>query len=444
MNLLEQVLSKRNIDRAIRQVKSNGGSAGVDGMKVTALEDFFAKNYTTITNHIRQGTYQPQKVRGIEIPKPSGGKRLLGIPTVIDRTIQQAIHQILSPLYEQEFSSFSYGFRPKKSARQAVHQALDYINLGHHDIIDLDLKSFFDVVNHDYLMSLLYKSIKEERLLRLIRKYLKSSMMLGGVESVRTNGTPQGSPLSPLLSNIILNELDKELTGKGLKFIRYADDCSIFLKSKQSAKSELKQITEFIENKLHLLVNTEKTKIVRPINYCILGFNFISLYDKNQKGKYRLRVCPKSFNGLKQKIKEITRKTNPAPTREKIARLNHLMRGWINYFKDATMQEKLKKLDSWVRSRIRYCIPVLSGVEVWKHWKKPNRRKRAYISMGVKQGIAYAWSRSRMGGWAVAQSPMMRTTVTLERLRRIGYRSFSDYYRKVSPVLMNRLIPIGT
>ena len=435
MKLLEQILSRRNFDRAIRKVKSNGGSAGVDGMKVTALDDFFAKNYQTIINHIRRGTYQPQKVKGIEIPKTSGGKRLLGIPTVIDRTIQQAIHQVLSPLYEQGFSGFSYGFRPNKSARQAVHQALNYINNGYHDIIDLDLKSFFDVVNHDYLMSLLYKRIKEERLLRLIRKYLKTNMMLGGVESVRKEGTPQGSPLSPLLSNIILNELDRKLNRKGLKFIRYADDCSIFLKTKFSAKQELKQITEFIENKLHLLVSTEKTKIVRPLSYCILGFNFVSFYEKGKKGKYRLRVCPKSFKELKQKIKVITRKTNPAPTRAKIARLNYLMEGWVNYFKDAYMQEKLKTLDSWVRSRIRYCI--------WKHWKKPNRRKRAYIRMGVEQGRAYSWSRSRMGGWAVAQSPMMRTTVTLDRLRRIGYRSFSDYYRNISPVLVNRLIPDG-
>ena len=436
MSLLNQVLSRRNINRAIRQVRRNGGTAGVDGMKVSELEEFFATNFDKITNLIREGTYQPHKIKGVKIRKNSGGIRLLGIPTVIDRVIQQAINQVLSPLYDLEFSKFSYGFRPKKSARQCVHQALNYINSGYHDIIDLDLKRFFDVVNHDYLMSLLYKKIKEERLLRLIRKYLKANLMLGGIDSPRTEGTPQGSPLSPLLSNLILNELDKELSQKGLKFVRYADDCSIFLKSKQVAKETLKEITVFIEQRLHLKVNTEKTKIVRPLTYCILGFNFISLYDKKQKGKYRLRVCPKTFKQLKQKIKTITRKTDPTPTREKIVRLNYLMRGWVNYFKDAAMQVKLKELDSWVRSRLRYCI--------WKHWKKPNRRMRAYIQMGVKQGTAYAWSRSRMGGWAIAQSPMMRTTVTLKRLERIGYQSFSDYYAKISPVLMNRLIPNGT
>ncbi len=435
MSLLSQILSRNNFQRAIHQVVRNGGSAGVDGMKVGELEEFFTKNYQTIVKHIEMGTYQPQAIRGIEIPKPNGGKRLLGIPTVIDRTIQQAIHQVLSPIYEVEFSVYSFGFRPNRSARQAVHQALDFINLGFQDIIDLDLKTFFDVVNHDYLMSLLYRKIKEERLLRLIRKYLKSNLMLGGISSFRTEGTPQGSPLSPLLSNIILNELDKELTTRGLKFVRYADDCSIFLTSKISAEQTLKEVTEFIENKLHLKVNTEKTKIVRPITFCTLGFNFISTYKKDEKGKYRLRVCPKSFKRLKQKIKIITRKTSPAPIREKIIRLNYLMRGWVNYYKDAYMQKKLKDLDTWIRSRLRYCI--------WKHWKKPNRRKRAYTQMGVEQGIVYSWSRSRMGGWAIAQSPMMRTTVTLKRLQRIGYKSFSDYYSNVSPVLMNRLIPAG-
>lgn len=233
-----------------------------------------------------------------------------------------------------------------------------------------------------------------------------------------------------------MNELDKELSRKGLKFVRYTDDCSIFLKGKSNAERTLKEVSYFIEHKLHLKVNSEKTKITRPINYCILGFNFISNYKKDQKGKYRLRVCPKKFKELKMKIKVITRKTNPAPIKDKISRLNKLMVGWVNYFKDASMYVKLKDLDSWVRGRLRYCIR--------KHWKKPCRRMRAYIQPGVKQGIAYAWSRSRMGGWAVAQSPMMRTTVTLSRLKRIGYRSFIDYYLKISPVLMNRLIPNGT
>ena len=436
MKYLKQVFQKRNIERAIAQVRRNKGSAGVDGMTVDKLPAFFEKHGKTIIRATEEGKYQPHAVKGIEIPKPNGGTRLLGIPTAVDRVVQQAIHQVLSPVYEQEFSSHSYGFRPKKNARQAVHQALRYINEECQDTIDLDLKSFFDVVNHDYLMSLLYKKIKDERLLRLIRKYLKSNMMLGGISSARTSGTPQGSPLSPLLSNIILNELDKHLTKSGWRFIRYADDVSIFLQSKSEAKRVLKQVTEFIEQKLHLKINSEKTQIVRPVNYCILGFNFISTYEKGQKGKYRLRVCPKSFERLKFKIKEITRKTDPTPVREKIAKIKRLTIGWVNYFKDAYMQEKLIQLDVWVRTRIRYCI--------WKHWKKPNRRMRAYRQMGVNAGMAYAWSRSRMGGWAVAQSPMMRTTVTLNRLSKAGYISFNDTYQSVSPIFENRLIPDGT
>jgi group II intron reverse transcriptase/maturase len=437
MKYLKQVLHKRNFERAMAQVIRNKGSAGADGMKVDELPAFFDKHLGTISQAIESGKYQPQGIKGIEIPKPSGGKRLLGIPTVVDRVIQQAIHQVLSPVYEQEFAPYSYGFRPKKSARQAVHQALRHINEGYQDIIDLDLKSFFDVVNHDYLMSLLYKKIKDdERLLRLIRKYMKANMMLGGISSIRTAGTPQGSPLSPLLSNIILNELDKFLTAKSWRFIRYADDVSIFLQSKLETKRVLKQVTEFIEQKLHLKINFDKTQIVRPVNYCILGFNFISTYEKGQKGKYRLRVCPKSFKQLKRKIKEITRKTDPAPIREKIAKLKRLTVGWVNCFKDAYMQEKLATLDVWVRNRIRYCI--------WKHWKKPNRRMRAYRQMGIPVGQAYAWSRSRMGGWAVARSPMMRTTVTLNRLSKAGYISFNDTYQSVSPIFENRLIPDGT
>lgn len=278
MNYLKQVLYKRNIERAIQQVRRNKGSAGIDGMQVTELSTFFDQHLGTIIKAIEAGTYQPQVVKGVEIPKASGGKRLLGIPTAIDRVIQQAIHQVLSPVYEQEFSKYSYGFRPNKSARQAVHQALHYINEGYQDIIDLDLKSFFDVVNHDYLMSLLYKKIKDERLLRLIRKYLKTNIMLGGVSSQRMAGTPQGSPLSPLLSNIVLNEMDNYLTQRGIRFIRYADDLSIFLRSKSEAVRILRQVTNIIENKLHLKVNLDKTHIVRPVNYCILGFNFISTW----------------------------------------------------------------------------------------------------------------------------------------------------------------------
>jgi group II intron reverse transcriptase/maturase len=395
-------------------------------MEVDELDWYFRANWTEIKSAIENGTFQPSKVLGVEIDKPDGGKRLLGIPTAIDRVIQQMIHQVLSPVYDVEFSTYNYGFRPGKNAHQAIHQALDYINSGYQDIIDLDLKSFFDVVNHDYLMSILYRKVKDERLLRLIRKYLKAGMTLCDAEINREEGTPQGSPLSPLLSNILLNELDNELNRRGLRFIRYADDCSIFVKSKRSARRVLQGITKFIEQDLKLKVNRQKTKICRPVGYCILGYNFVSTYGKGDKGKYRLRVSPKTFARMKAKVKEITRKTNPKSFSERIDELNCFMKGWINYFKYAHMTGKLSDLDWWIRNRLRYCI--------WHHWKKPNKRMRSLIRLGKSPGEAYAWSRSRMGGWRVACSPILGTTVTIIRLKQRGYIPFEDFYRKISHV----------
>lgn len=413
----------QNLQRAIKQVKRNKGSCGVDGMEVDELDGYFRTNWTEIKSTIENGTFQPAKVLGVEIDKPDGGKRLLGIPTAIDRVIQQMIHQVLSPVYDVEFSTYSYGFRPGKNAHQAIHQALDYINSGYQDIIDLDLKSFFDVVNHDYLLGILYRKVKDERLLRLIRKYLKAGMTLYDTEINREEGTPQGSPLSPLLSNILLNELDNELNRRGLRFIRYADDCSIFVKSKRSARRVLKGITKFIEQDLKLKVNRQKTKICRPVSYCILGYNFVSTYVKGEMGKYRLRVSPKTFARMKAKVKEITRKTNPKSFSERIDELNRFMKGWINYFKYAYMTGKLSDLDWWIRNRLRHCI--------WHHWKKPNKRMRSLIRLGKSPGEAYAWSRSRMGGWRVACSPILGTTITINRLKQRGYIPFYEYYRKI-------------
>jgi len=426
MDLLERVLHPVNLTKAMEKVISNKGSAGVDGMSVSELKGFMHQHRDRLICDIRNGTYQPQTVRGIEIPKINGGKRLLGIPTVIDRMIQQAICQILSPMYDVGFSDFSYGFRPGKGAHQAISRSLHYINSGYRDIIDLDLKSFFDVVNHDLLMSILYRKIKDERLLRLIRKYLKSGMMLGGVEQQRVEGTPQGSPLSPLLSNILLNELDMELESRGHCFVRYADDCSIFLKSKEAAERVLSSIRVFIEQKLKLKVNEEKTSICRPITFHSLGYNFISTY-KRGGNEYRLRVSPKRFDRMKLRVKEITRKTRPISFKQRVSELNSYLRGWIGYFRYAFMQEKLKALDTWIRRRLRYCI--------WKHWKKPNKRMRSYIRMGIPKGKAYSWSRSRKGGWVIAGSPIMKTTMTFARLKRRGYIEFSEYYKRFSTVL---------
>ena len=422
MELLNKILDYSNIDKAYKQVVGNKGSKGVDGVTTAQLQGYMQEHWDRIKREITIGHYQPQAVLGIEIPKTSGGKRLLGIPTVTDRLIQQSIHQVLNPIFDVEFSEYSYGFRKGRSAHQAIRQAQRHINEGYQEIIDLDLKSFFDVVNQDYLMSLLYRKIKDKMLLKLIRRYLQSDILIGGLTQQREKGTPQGSPLSPLLSNIILNELDKELERRGLRFVRYADDCSIFLKSKRSARRVKRSITKFIETKLHLIVNEQKTNICRPINYFTMGYGYVPVYKKGEKGKYNLRVSPKSFKRMKQKVKEITRKTLPLSFKERITKLKAFTRGWVNYYKYAHMSLKLKDLDGWVRNRLRYCI--------WKHWKKPNKRMRSFIRMGISRGQAYAWSRSRMGGWAIAQSPIMRTTVTLERLQRRGYFSFSEQFQK--------------
>ena len=420
--LLTKVLDYINIQKAYKQVTANKGSKGVDGITTAGLQVYMQENWDRISQEIIKGIYKPNAVLGVEIPKSSGGKRLLGIPTVIDRLIQQAIRQVLNPIYDIEFSEFSYGFRQARSTHQAIAQAQRYINEGYQNIIDLDLKSFFDIVNQDYLMSLLNRKIKDRLLMKLIRRYLQSDIMLGGLSQTRDRGMPQGSPLSPLLSNIILNELDKELEKRGLRFIRYADDCSIFLKSKRSANRVKRGVSKFIVDKLHLQVNNEKTSICRPVNYFTLGYGFVPTYKKGEKGKYNLRVSPSSFKRMKQKVKEITRKTSPIPFNERISKLNAFMRGWVNYYKYANVSSKLAKLDGWVRNRLRYCI--------WKHWKKPNKRMRSYIRLGKSKGEAYAWSRSRMGGWAIAQSPIMRTTVTVDRLHRNGYISFSEQFSK--------------
>lgn len=422
MNLLCNVLDPLNIEKAYKSVVSNKGSAGIDGISVVELRSYMDENWTKIRNAIETGCYHPQAVLGVEIPKQSGGVRLLGIPTVIDRLIQQSIHQVLSPLFDVDFSESSYGFRSGRSAHQAILQSHSYINQGYQDIIDLDLKSFFDVVNHDYLMFLLNRKVKDRMLLKLIRCYLQSDIMIGGLAQQREDGTPQGSPLSPLLSNIILNEMDTELENRGIRFVRYADDCSMFLKNRRSARRVRRSITRFIETKLHLIVSEEKTSICRPINFFTLGYGFIPVYKSGYKGKYNLRVSPKKIRSLKQKVKIITRKTTPMSFEERISKLNSLTRGWVNYFKYAHTAQKLRDIDCWIRNRLRYCI--------WHHWKKPNKKMRSLIRLGIRSGMAYAWSRTRMGGWAIAQSPILNTTITVARLRKRGYIPFLDRYRK--------------
>ena len=413
--------------RAYRQVISNQGSAGVDEMPVKELYAYLTQYREQIISDIRTGKYLPQPIRGAEIKKSNGKKRLLGIPTVIDRLLQQAVGQVLAIKYEMEFEDFSYGFRPNRNAQQAVIKAQQYINAGYHDIVDIDLKSFFDEVDHCILLQLLYRKVKCPLTLRLIRKWLKAPIKINGKLTKRRKGVPQGSPLSPLLSNIMLNELDKELEKQGLRYVRYADDFSIYTKNQSTARKIGNSIYLYLKDKLKLPINREKSGIRKPVNFTILGYGFVPTYVKGAKGKYQLVVSEKSWKSLKEKLKTITRKTTPMTFDERIQKLKETTQGWLNYFRMASIQAKLKELDGWVRNRLRYCI--------WHHWKKPERKRKNLILLGVDPDHAYQWSRSRMGGWAIAQSPILVTTITLKRLCKKGYEAMLTYYEKVAPHL---------
>ena len=423
--------------KAYHQVVSNKGSAGVDGMGVNKLLHHLKINRDVIVQAVSEGNYLPQPILGVEIPKSNGKTRLLGIPTVTDRLLQQAVHQVIMPLFEVTFRANSYGFRPNRNAQQAVQQAQQNINEGYQHIVDIDLKNFFDEVDHCILLQLLYSKVKCPKTLRLIRKWLTAPIKVNpvgcksnGVKGKlikRRKGVPQGSPLSPLLSNIMLNELDKELERQGLRYVRYADDFSIYTKDKATAKEVGNSIYLFLQNKLKLSINREKSGIRKPVQFEVLGYKFVPTYIKGEKGKYQLVVSEKGWNNLKQKVKTITRKTSQLSFEERITKLNEVQRGWLNYFRMASITGKLGTMDSWVRNRLRYCI--------WKDWKKPERKRKNLIRLGIDQNTAYQWSRTRMGGWAVAQSPMLGTTITLIRLRKRGYESMLEHYQKVAPQL---------
>ena len=419
MELLEEILTKENLNKAYKKVYQNKGASGVDGITVYEIKEYIQSNGDEILKQIRNRKYKPQPVRRVQIPKENGKKRNLGIPTVMDRIIQQAMIQVISPIYEEQFSENSYGFRPGRSCEQAVIKALEMINDGNEWIVDLDLEKFFDTVNQDRLITIIRRTIKDGDVVSLIMKYLKAGVMENGKIKATKVGTPQGGNLSPLLSNIMLNELDKELEARGLNFVRYADDCIILVRSEKAASRVLNSITKYIEKKLGLKVNAEKSKVTRPHQTKYLGFSFW----KSTGGKWKPKPHIKSYQKLKRKLKTLTNRSWSISLDERIKQINYLVRGWVNYFRIANMKQTLIDIDKHLRTRIR--------VIIWKQWKKTMRRYKALRQLGVEHEIAFACANTRKGYYQICKTRYIQFAINIERLRKRGLIFLLDQYQKV-------------
>ena len=417
MELLEKVLNDNNLFEAYKQVYKNKGESGIDGVTVDELGKYMYLHKEEIKEQIRKRKYKPSPVRRVYIPKENGDKRGLGIPTVVDRLIQQAIVQVLSPIYERKFSETSYGFRPKRSCEMAIVKLLEYFNDGYTWIVDIDLQKFFDTVCHDKLIAIIMKTIHDGELVSLIRKYLVSGVMENGVVSPTKVGTPQGGNLSPLLSNIMLNELDKELEKRGLRFTRYADDCIIVVKSEKAANRVMESITKFIEKKLGLKVNVEKSKVARPNQIKYLGYGFY--YTKT--GIIKPKPHLKSVQKFKRKLKQLTKRSWSISLEERIVKLNQVIRGWINYFRIADMKIHMRSLSEHLRRRIR-CI-------IWKQWKCSRKRIEALVKLGCNKEQAKAIAYSRKSYWNI--SMYISIYITNDKLKRKGLVFPLDHYLKV-------------
>jgi RNA-directed DNA polymerase len=410
--LMEEVCERENLKEALRRVKANKGSAGIDRMTVDGTADYLKQHWPAIREQLLSGTYQPKPVRRVEIPKPDGGVRKLGIPTVLDRFIQQAVMQVLQRQWDPTFSDHSYGFRPGRSAHQAVAQAQRYIAEGHSWCVDLDLEKFFDRVNHDKLMGQIAKRVGDKRLLKLIRAFLNAGVMENGLVSPSVEGTPQGGPLSPLLSNLVLDELDRELERRGHRFVRYADDSNIYVRSQRAGQRVMKSVTRFITQELKLKVNETKSAVARPRERKFLGFSFTASPEAKRV------IAPQALDRFKQRIREITRRAKGVSMKTTIEELAPFMRGWRSYFGFCETPEVLVSLTRWVRLRIRAAM--------WRQWKTPRRRREALIELGVRSRLASNTAGSGLGPWYLAKAKALSVGLSNAYLRSLGLPSLVE------------------
>ncbi|WP_353928843.1 group II intron reverse transcriptase/maturase [Desulfofundulus kuznetsovii] len=393
---MEQVVARENMLAALKRVERNGGAPGVDGIPTERLRDQIRAEWPRIREELLAGTYRPMPVRRVEIPKPGGGKRLLGIPTAMDRLIQQALLQVLTPIFDPQFSEASYGFRPGRRAHDAVRKARQYVEEGYEWAVDLDIEKFFDRVNHDILMARVARKVTDKRVLTLIRRYLQAGVMVNGVVMETAEGTPQGGPLSPLLANILLDDLDKELEKRGHKFVRYADDCNIYVKSKRAGERVMASIRKFLQERLKLRINEQKSAVDRPWKLKFLGF---SMY-KAKAGRILIRLAPQTIKRVKMKIREITSRNKPVSMAERIERLNAYLGGWMGYFALAETPSIFKNLEGWMRRRLRMCL--------WKQWKRVRTRYRELRALGLPEWVVHEFANARKGPWRMAHGPMNR------------------------------------
>jgi len=414
LQLMEAVVGRENMFKALRRVESNQGAAGVDGMPVTGLRGYLKEHWPSIKEQLLEGRYEPAAVRAVEIPKPGGrGVRVLGIPTVVDRLIQQALHQVMQPLFEPQFSESSYGFRPGRSAHQAVRQARAYVAEGRRWVVDMDLEKFFDRVNHDILMSRVARKIRDRRVLGLIRRYLKAGIMAEGLVKPRSEGTPQGGPLSPLLSNILLDELDKELERRGHRFCRYADDANIYVSTRRSGERVMESVSGFLEKRLKLKVNREKSAVDRPWRRKFLG------YTMSWHRKPRLKVAAESVKRLKDKLRGMVRQNRSVNLRRlSQEQLAPLLRGWIGYFQLAEVRGVIEELDQWLRRQLR--------CSQWRQWKRVYTRGRNLMRLGLKEQQAWRSATNGRGPWWNAGAAHMNLAMPKKHFDALGLVSLLD------------------